>query len=142
MADEKIKHLEMIQNIITRMANNSFLLKGWAVTLLTGIFALVWEKDGFLHYLLAYIPVFMFWFLDAYYLRQERLYRGLYDEVRQSTAITSFSMVPPSISVKSRYCYANALFSKTEAGFYVPLMILITIILIAINMNIGCHCVS
>lgn len=142
MADEKIKHLEMIQNIITRMANNSFLLKGWAVTLLAGIFALVWEKDGFLHYLLAYIPVFMFWFLDAYYLRQERLYRGLYDEVRRSTETPSFSMVPPSISEKSSYCYMNVLFSKTEAGFYIPLMALITVILIATNFNFGCSCLS
>ena len=30
--DNKIKHLEMIEAIIERMANNSFLLKGWAIT--------------------------------------------------------------------------------------------------------------
>ena len=36
----KLKHLEFIQGIITRMANNSFMLKGWAVTLVAGIFAL------------------------------------------------------------------------------------------------------
>ena len=132
----------MIQNIITRMANNSFLLKGWAVTLLAGIFALVWEKDGFLHYLLTYIPVFMFWFMDAYYLKQERLYRGLYDEVRRSTETPSFSMVPPSTSEKSSYCSMNVLFSKTEAGFYIPLMALITVILIATNFKFGCSCLS
>ncbi len=27
--DAKLKHLEMIQAVITRMAHNSFLLKGW-----------------------------------------------------------------------------------------------------------------
>jgi hypothetical protein len=142
MTDEKIKHLEMIQNIITRMAKNSFLLKGWTVTLLAGIFALVWEKGGFLHYLLAYIPVFMFWFLDAYYLQQERLYRGLYDEVRQSSTNILFSMSPPSTSTKSSYCYINVLFSKTEVGFYVPLIVLITVILIATTFNFGCQCLD
>ena len=41
----KLKHLEFIQGIITRMANNSFMLKGWAVTLVAGIFALS-SKDS------------------------------------------------------------------------------------------------
>ena len=132
----------MIQNTITRMANNSFLLKGWAVTLLAGIFALVWEKDGLLHYLLAYIPVFMFWFLDAYYLQQERLYRGLYDEVRQSSTNILFSMSPPSTSTKNSYCYINVLFSKTEVGFYVPLIVLITVVLIVTTFNFGCQCLD
>ena len=36
--DRKMKHLEMIQGVISRMANNSFMLKGWAVTLVAGIF--------------------------------------------------------------------------------------------------------
>ena len=31
--DNKIKHLEMVQDVIKRMASNSFILKGWAVTL-------------------------------------------------------------------------------------------------------------
>lgn len=38
--ESKIKHLEMIQGIINRMASNSFYLKGWAVTLVAGIFAI------------------------------------------------------------------------------------------------------
>jgi hypothetical protein len=35
-----VKHLEFIQNAITRMATNSFWLKGWAVTLVAATFAL------------------------------------------------------------------------------------------------------
>ena len=42
--EDKYKHLEMIQNIIQRMATNSFMLKGWAVTLIVAIFALA-DKD-------------------------------------------------------------------------------------------------
>ena len=38
--DKKLKHLEMVQGVINRMASNSFMLKGWAVTLVAGIFAL------------------------------------------------------------------------------------------------------
>ena len=39
------KYLEFIQQTITRMANNSFLLKGWTVTLSAAIFALA-AKDA------------------------------------------------------------------------------------------------
>lgn len=80
--DNKIKHLEMIQGIINRMAKNSFALKGWAVTLVAGIFALASKDADKLFCLIAYAPILVFWGLDAYYLLQERLYRTLYNKVR------------------------------------------------------------
>ena len=40
MDDYKVKNLEMIQGIISRMSNNSFMLKGWSITLDIGIFSL------------------------------------------------------------------------------------------------------
>lgn len=142
MSEMKMKHLELIQAIITRMANNSFLLKGWAVTLLAGIFALAWNQEGFLHYLLAYIPVIMFWFLDAYYLQQERLYRGLYDKVSELDDVDiTFSMKPPAITEKNTYPYFKVLFSKTEIGFYIPLLVLITIVVIVFEVDILQQCV-
>ena len=42
--ENKRKHLELVQGIINRMSSNSFMLKGWAVSLVAGIFALA-EKD-------------------------------------------------------------------------------------------------
>jgi hypothetical protein len=38
--DAQIAHLQMIQAVITRMGSNSFLLKGWSVTLVAALFAL------------------------------------------------------------------------------------------------------
>src|SRR5262249_6936434 len=85
MRDQKIKHLEIIQGVITRMAGNSFLLKGWSVTLVAALFALA-AKDANTHFAaLAIFPALVFWGLDAYYLRQERIYRKLYDKVRSSS---------------------------------------------------------
>ena len=41
----------------------------------------------------AYFPAFMFWALDAYFLRQERLFRELYDRVRRAAdELVDFSM--------------------------------------------------
>lgn len=43
---------------------------------------------------LGVLPGLVFWALDAYYLRQERLYRSLWDDVAksQSDATQDFSM--------------------------------------------------
>ena len=79
--DKKLNHLEMIQSVINRMASNSFALKGWAVTLVAGIFALAGKDTDKMYFLVAYIPIIVFWGLDSYYLLQERLYRALYDKV-------------------------------------------------------------
>jgi len=38
--DSKTVHLQMVQAVITRMAGNSFLIKGWSVTLIAALFAL------------------------------------------------------------------------------------------------------
>lgn len=119
--DKKIKHLELVQNIINRMASNSFLLKGWAVTLVAGIFALA-DK---LYYLVAFIPVIVFWGLDAYYLLQERLYRALYDKVRNTAEENiDFSLSATTREFKSdKNNYVNCLKSKTVLPFYLPLAI-------------------
>lgn len=81
-SENKLKHLELIQNIITRMANNSFLLKGWNLTILAALIGL--NKDGLDGTIISigFILTLAFWILDAYYLSQERIFRAHYDEVR------------------------------------------------------------
>lgn len=81
MEPERLEHLKMIQGIIARMGQNSFLLKGWSVTVTAGILsAAAASKDaGFSQ--LALLPAVVFWGLDAFYLRQERLFRALHDDI-------------------------------------------------------------
>lgn len=90
----RIAHLTMIQGVITRMAGNSFALKTLAVTLTTGVIALIGAiKNPSPGYTLAaLLPISIFWWLDARYLQLERLYRCLYDDVRQGNAKDSFTM--------------------------------------------------
>jgi len=79
--DFMIKELEIIQGIINRMANNSFLIKGWTITLVVVTLLL---KGNKYHTFIAFIPILVFWFLDAYFLRLERLYRRLYNWVKDN----------------------------------------------------------
>lgn len=83
--ESKLKHLEMIQGVINRMAGNSFLLKGWSVTLISALFALAAKDSNQFFIYLAYFPCLAFWSLDGYFLWQERMYRKLYQEVTKTS---------------------------------------------------------
>ena len=134
--DKKLKHLELVQGVINRMANNSFMLKGWAVTLVAGIFALAGKDTDKLYFLVAYIPVLVFWGLDAYYLLQERLYRSLYDKVRQTDeGEIDFSLRATTQEFNNdKNTYSNCLLSSTELWFYLPLAVVCTGIIIITHM--------
>ena len=91
--DTKIKHLELIQSVINRMASNSFLLKGWAVTLVSALFVLADKQAKPQFILIAYIPIAAFWILDGYYLSLERKFRDLYnDAIKESTKVPLMSL--------------------------------------------------
>lgn len=81
-----VEELKIIQDIIKRMAFNSFMIKGWAVTLV--IITLLLKGDKY-QVLIAFIPLVVFWFLDAYFLQQEKLYRELYKWVVENRLKTS-----------------------------------------------------
>ena len=126
------KHLEIIQGVISRMASNSFSLKGWAVTLVAGIFVLAGKDTDKMYFLVAYLPILVFWGLDSYYLLQERLYRALYDKVRQLPEDEiDFSMkASPKEFSSNKNTFLNCLWSVTELWFYFPLAMVSTGIII------------
>ena len=70
-----VKEIDVIQSIINRLANNSFLIKGWAITLIVVTLLFEGSEDKVF---VAFIPLIAFWYLDSYFLQQERLYRELY----------------------------------------------------------------
>jgi uncharacterized membrane protein len=79
--EAKLKHLEFIEAAISRMATNSFLFKGWAITIAAALagFATVDSKHGLL--IIALVATLMFWALDGYYLWLERCFVSLYNAV-------------------------------------------------------------
>ena len=94
--EEKLKHLEFIQAAISRMATNSFLFKGWSITLAAALsgFAAIDTKSGLL--IIAVASTILFWGLDAYYLWLERGFIELYGQVsaKPVDAGVDFAMRP------------------------------------------------
>jgi len=123
--DAKIAHLGFIQGVITRMGSNSFLLKGWSLTLVAALFALSAKDSDPRFVFLAYFPIVFFWYLDAFFLHQEKLFRKLYEEVAADRiAADTFSMdtsavraaVPP---------VSRVAFSRTLLAFHAPMLIVV-----------------
>lgn len=123
MPEKKIKHLEMIEAIIERMAKNCFQLKGWTMTLVALLGALGTQGSEKKFMLLAFIPLIGFCFLDAYYLQQERKYKQLYKNVAEKDENDiNFSMdtglITGSTSEMKHLCYYKCLFSISVIVFY------------------------
>ena len=96
--ESKIAGLGFLQAIIARMANNSFYIKGWDLTLFVAVVALKKDASQYSGYLLLALIVstIAFCLLDAYYLQQERIFRKIYNYLAESNSesINYFSINP------------------------------------------------
>jgi hypothetical protein len=114
---DQVKHLEFLQGVVSRLANNSFLVKGWALTLTGGLLAFAAGSTSWPIVATALIVLVAFWFLDGYFLHQERLFRTLYDEVRRPrSTVEPFSMDPRPYADRVRWRWSA--FSPTLSLFY------------------------
>ena len=130
----KIKHLEFIQDVINRLASDSFRMKGWCVVLVAALFVLLAREGRIEFIVVALVPVLFFWGLDGYFLWQERLYRALYDHVRTlEEDKIDFSMnVSPFKTGRSR-TWPSATFSRTLFVFYGALALAVAFTTIVVS---------
>ena len=115
-----VKHLEMIQTVINRLGSNSFWVKSWSIILIVAAMVLIAKQDiQNPYFVLALIlPTLGFWILDGYFLRQERLFRQVYDEIRVQSD-TDFEMNPMKHRNKPKCSWLSAIFSLTLVIFYI-----------------------
>ncbi len=132
---DKQKHLEMIQGVINRLSRDSFLLKGWSVTLFSALIALSTHNSRIDLVYFAWIPIIILWGLDAFFLRQEKLFRKLYDLVREVPEDKiDFSMDTDQIMGNDRPKHWKVFLSKTLIPFHGPLFFTIIVMMIV-------HCI-
>lgn len=137
MDNDKIKHLEFIQNVITRLNANSYQIKSWAVTIVAAVLALYasTQKTDFI--LVGIFPTLIFWIMDAYCLRQERKFRGLYNDAAviadNQRQIRPYDM-NTDFYKKGKYSFWTVLWTKTIWLVY----FLIIAFLIAVYIYLKC----
>lgn len=128
--DDRRKHLEFIQAVVTRLAGNSFAIKGWAVALITVLGGLAAKDADVRLAALLLFPALCFWGLDAYYLREERLYRKLYDKVsRGDTSVPDYSL--NATLCKSEVAgIVKVAFSPTVRWLHIPIVVFVAIVIV------------
>lgn len=114
--EKVVKHLEMTQAVINRLGRNGFWIKSWSIILTVAAIVLIAKQDiQNPDFILGLIPGF--WILDGYFLRQERLFRQVYDEIRVQPD-TDFEMNPMKHRDKPKCSWVSAIFSLTLVIFY------------------------
>lgn len=127
--EKKLKHLELIQGVITRMGGNLFTLRGWMITLVVALSAAFLEFGHSELQIILVLIVLIFWVHDAYFLSLECGYRCLYDKVRMlNEDDIDFSMDIFEFNNLRKTSVWYCMLSKTLAFFYIPTMILIGLI--------------
>ena len=127
MPDGKREYLQMIQEPICRMSTISAIFKGFAATIVAGISAISYESLNLWVLTLSFLPVLAFAILDVYYLKLERKFRFLFEQVRLDKHEIDFSMKLTNdpleiISAKARTW--DCIKSPSIYLFY-PLMLLV-----------------
>ena len=122
------QYFTIIQDVINRMAQNSFLIKAWTITLITAIFLLTFSIVNSLIFGVLLAITVIFWVLDSYYLKLERIYRRLYktkveeyndNQKRKSMKLFDMDYEPYKILEQK---LPRIMISKTEILFYLPVV--------------------
>jgi hypothetical protein len=137
--DNRVKHMEMIQGVISRLGTNSFLIKGWGITVAAAFWGFgIGEKEWGLA-LASLIPIALFWWLDGYFLRVERLFRALHEAVRTGEpTVEPFFMAASKTEFASKVADTSrrdVLFSETLFAFYGALVVGAAIVVAAVVIN-------
>ena len=147
------KELDLIQEVIKRMANNAFQVKTWMITGLSAVAALKGEllfqsssENSYnwagLGLSIAMLVIIVgFWYLDAFFLRTEKLYRKLYQWVVENRSKTNdylydLNTFKRSLGENTRDLNAetesitDVMFSKTVLIFFLIPLLPTTLLLI------------
>ena len=120
--EELFKEIDLIQSCINRMAQNSFMLKGWALTIFAGVTVFT-KGDNFTNCIMmlcsTLLPFICFWILDAFFIKTERKFRKLYTKVlnerKQGITEKQYELDINGIKERNIVCI---MFSTTLLVFY------------------------
>ena len=130
LTSEKISYLEMVQEPISRMSTASAIFKGFAATIVAGIATLSYCQVNTWILVLSFIPIVLFAFLDIYYLKLEKKYRFLYEQIRNDIHSVDFSMKLTKDNKAARSRIWDCLLSPSVWLFYPVMLGILVVVLI------------
>lgn len=93
--EDRRKHLDYIQAVVTRQSAASASAKGWLLPVVTAVFGFALTQHVWMLALLGMVLIAVFAYVDASYLRSEKAYRTLYNAVsRSERMVPRFTLDP------------------------------------------------
>lgn len=113
-------------------------MKGWTITIVTGLIALyasgIGDTENSFIIIIGFFPTLAFWLLDSYYLTKERDFITIFNivsgVVESELEIKPLEIMPKLGEQKARFF--RAMFSPSEIGLYLSIIILIAVIVLVI----------
>lgn len=130
-----MEYLQMIQEPICRMSTISAIFKGFAATIVAGISAITYASTNMWVLGLSFLPVLAFAVLDIYYLKLERKFRFLFEQVRKDEHEIDFSMKltnDPLEIIAAKATLRDCIKSPSIYLFY-PLMLLVLVVVFVLK---------
>jgi len=119
----KIKHFEMLQKVIDRMAGESGRVKQVALASTAAIVSVSASTHSWWLPLSGVVLTLAFWYLDARYLAQERWFRDLYESERAQDGHVSFLMTPP-LAIRRAHNTAMAMMGWSTFLLYAAIILI------------------
>lgn len=144
--EEIHKEMDLIQACITRMADNSFRLKELYISLIAIALTVMLsqECDLLLIGIFLLCVTFVFWGLDAFFLKMETLYRWKYEWVIKSRELGVrdylYDLNPYNKKMwlelgNKKDCFTGFVFSKTLKPLYGTVVVVAIVMLVIVGIK-------
>ncbi len=129
LANDRVRHLELLQGAIARMAGAAAAIKKLCLIVVAGALAFIATAGQPALAFYAAVLTVVFWFLDARYLQQEKWFRDMYDAQRalDPGERASFVMTPDK-KTRAATGIAYGLLSWSTRGLYGPLIVFLLVV--------------
>jgi len=93
------------------------------ITIVSALIAIYAATENVIFIFLGIFPTVLFWFLDSYYLQQERKFRGIYNDVAEIKKIINVNLYEMPIqkytkNIDKQFCFWRVFISKTVFPLY------------------------
>ena len=133
-AEDKRKHLEFVQGVVNRMASNSFLFKGWSITIIAGLSAFATTDSNTAFMVIPIVSTLLFWSVDAYYLMLERAFRNIYNKVAKTKPEQIDYSLTPAKEDRTVKSWAKVFFGRPILVlFYGTVLVMLNILSLILN---------
>jgi hypothetical protein len=129
-----IAHINLLQSIIARLANQSSACKTWCLTLISALIAFAGATKVPAILAFTLLPIVVFGFLDTMYLAQEKAYRDKYEALAASLRDGSYKRddVFDARAARGRSHIGRALKSWSVAPVYGGLLLAYLLVHVAV----------